>query len=119
MKKTIIGYLPTAIVFGGPPSAFLFITLLGVLNGKDDIIKIAAFLSGFSLIFTFPIGGILNLAFLAYAFFTDRLENVLRDSSTSEGIVSKGGVVTAIITLVIQLGIILCLSVIGMPNCVI
>ncbi|MCW5206728.1 hypothetical protein VU08_07340 [Desulfobulbus sp. F5] len=48
-------------------------------------------------IFSFAIGGILNLAFLIYYYF---------DDSASKGIVSTGGVVTAIITLVTQLDLI-------------
>lgn len=59
------------------------------------------------LIFSFVIGGILNIAFLLYSI--DAHYERLYDSSTSEGIVSTGGVMTAIITLVIQLGIILSL----------
>lgn len=100
MKKTIIGYLPAAIVFNSLAGAVLF----PYWDYKVDIDGRCCL---YILIFLFILGCILNLAFLAYALFTYRLVNVLSDGSTSEGIVSKGGVVTAIITLVIQLGIIL------------
>ncbi|MCW5199830.1 hypothetical protein VU05_03870 [Desulfobulbus sp. F1] len=113
IKKTIIGYIPAVIIFAGPVSAGRFHRLLcsswldysschGEFNSAALCVNGILFLS-------FVIGGILNLAFLIYAIDDYFLEDVLRDGSTSEGIISIGGVVTAISTLVIQLGIILSL----------
>lgn len=108
MKKTIIGYIPTVIVFGVPASVFLLGVLYGVLRNSDycllhrsdyyeELNPLVFGADGFylSMFIFFPIGGILNLAFLADACF-----------STSEGSVSKGELMTAIITLVIQIYII-------------
>lgn len=104
MKKTIIGYLPTVLIFGGALSAWLF----SLLDSHGEFNIVSMCILGI-LIFSFVIGGILNIAFLAYSLVTGRLENVLR-GSTSEGIVSKGGVMTATITFLVQFGIITILS---------
>ena len=125
MKRTIVGYIPAAITFGSVPSMLFTMNLCSSLGlhdfGSGDFNR-----GGICLIITaivsFSIGTILNLAFLAYAGFTGRLMNVLCngstsikratcvkeimnvlcDGSTSEGIVSKGGAVTAIITFLVQ-----------------
>jgi hypothetical protein len=109
MKKSIIGYIPAAIIFAVPASVFLLGMFVNCLIYQSE------YGSGYLgmcalciLIFTFLIGGLLNLAFLVYAGISGRLMNFY--DGTSEGIVSKGGVVTAVITLVIQIGIITIMS---------
>ncbi|MCW5206729.1 hypothetical protein VU08_07345 [Desulfobulbus sp. F5] len=111
MKKTIIGYIPTAIFFGGPLSAELFTGLLCSFWLDDrschgEFNSAALFTIGISIL-SVTIGTILNLAFLAYAGFTGRLMKLYDYGGTAEGIVSRGGAVTATITFLVQFGIII------------
>lgn len=126
MKRTIVGYIPAAITFGSVPGMLLSMGLcssIGLYDFGSGHTGSGGYCVLITAILSFSIGGILNLSFLAYAGFTGRLMNVLCngstsikratcvkeimnvlcDGSTSEGIVSKGGAVTAIITFLVQI----------------